>query len=227
MSVTAFRPRHIKAKVKVTVTNPDGTVAEVVEGEYEDPFTTDFDAMFYGLFTFPIQTPGGVPVHDVAGNVYYFYSPGSNVYATPYAGWCFVNCPYASVAASMYKGIGPGIWLYSSPFSPNNYVWANYANVITPITYYSPSTSPGANAVPGATYGGTATFTITQQMTNTSGSTITVYSFAVVVAVYSIYGGAMYTSPILVGINYFDLSSPITWSPSAGMTVTVTYQIPN
>ena len=227
MSVTAFRPRHIKAKVKVTVTNPDGTVAKVVEGEYEDPFTTDFDAMFYGLFTFPIQTPGGVPVHDVAGNVYYFYSPGSNVYATPYAGWCFVNCPYASVAASMYKGIGPGIWLYSSPFSPNNYVWANYANVITPITYYSPSTSPGANAVPGATYGGTATFTITQQMTNTSGSTITVYSFAVVVAVYSIYGGAMYTSPILVGINYFDLSSPITWSPSAGMTVTVTYQIPN
>jgi len=30
-----------------------------------------------------------------------------------------------------------------------------------------------------------------------------------------------------VGVNYFDLSSPITWSPSAGMTVTVTYQIPN
>jgi hypothetical protein len=64
-------------------------------------------------------------------------------------------------------------------------------------------------------------------MTNTSGSTITVTSFAVVVAVYSIYGGALYTTPILVGINYFDLSTPITWSPAAGMTVTVTYQIPN
>jgi len=227
MSLTVLRPGHLKAHVKVTVTNPDGTVAKVVEGDYEDPFTTDFDAMFYGLFTFPIQTQGGVAVHDVAGNIIYLYSPGSNIYATPYAGWCFVNCPGASNAASVYKGIGPGIWLYSSPFSPNNYVWGNFANLITPITYYSPTTTPGANSVPIATYGGTATFTISQQMTNTSGSTLTVTSFAVVVAVYSIYGGALYLTPSLVGINYFDLSSAITWSPAAGMTVTVTYQIPN
>ena len=227
MSLTTLRPGHLKAHVKVTITNPDGTVAKVVEGDYEDPFTIDFDAMFYGLFTFPIQTPGGVAIHDVAGNVYYLYSPGSNIYATPYAGWCFINCPGASNAAGMYKGISPGIWLYKSPFSPSNFVFGNYANVINNITYYTPSTTPGANSVPGATYGGTASFTISQQMTNTSGSTITVTSFAVVVAVYSIYGGALYTTPILVGINYFDLSSPITWSPAAGMTVTVTYQIPN
>ena len=227
MSLTVLRPGHLKAHVKVAITNPDGTEAKVVEGDYEDPFTTDFDSMFYGLFTFPIQTPGGVPIHDVADNVYYLYSPGSNIYATPYAGWCFINCPGASNSASAYKGIGPGIWLYKSPFSPSNSVGGNYANVINNITYYTPSTTPGANSVPSATYGGTASFTISQQMTNTSGSTITVTSFAVVVAVYSIYGGALNTTPILVGINYFDLSTPITWSPAAGMTVTVTYQIPN
>jgi len=227
MSVTVpiLRPRHIKAKVKITITNPDGSIAKVVEGEYEDPFTTDFDAMFYGLFTFPIQTPGGVPVHDVAGNVYYLYSPGSNVMATPYAGWCFVNCPNTPNAPYTLKM--PGIWLYKSPFSPYNYVWNNYANVVSDITYYSPTTTPGAGAVPGAMYGQTATFTITQQMTNTSGSTITVTSFAVVVAVYSIYGGTLLTTPVFVGVNYFDLSTPITWSPAAGMTVTVTYEIPN
>jgi len=227
MSVTVpvLRSRHIKAKVKITVTNPDGTVAQVVEGEYEDPFTTDFDAMFYGLFTFSIQTPGGVPVHDVAGNVIYLYSPGSNVFATPFAGWCFVNCPYTSNAPYTLKM--PGIWLYSSPFSPYNFVWSNYAYVITPITYYSPSTAPGANSVPGATYGQTATFTISQRMSNTSDITVTVASLAVVVAVYSIYGGTLLTTPIFVGINYFDLGTPITLSPAAGMTVTVTYQIPN
>ena len=225
LTVPVLRPRHLKAHVKVTVTNPDGTVAKVVEGDYEDPFTTDFDAMFYGLFTFPIQSPGGVPIHDVADNLIYLYSPGSNIYATPYAGWCFVNCPGASNAGYALKM--PGIWLYKSPFSPNNFVGANYANLITPITYYSPSTTPGANSVPSATYGGTATFTISQQMTNTSGSTLTVTSFAVVVAIYSIYGGALYLTPSFVGINYFDLSSAITWSPAAGMTVTVTYQVPN
>ena len=138
MSLTVLRPGHLKAHVKVTLTNPDGTVAKVVEGDYDDPFTTDFDAMFYGLFTFPIQTPGGVEIHDVADNVVYLYSPGSNIYATPYAGWCFVNCPGASNAASLYKGIGPGIWLYKSPFSPSNFVGGNYANVINNITYYTP-----------------------------------------------------------------------------------------
>ena len=50
---------------------------------------------------------------------------------------------------------------------------------------------------------------------------------AVVVAVYSIFGGALLATPIFVGINYFDLGTPITLSPAAGMTVTVTYQIPN
>jgi len=64
-------------------------------------------------------------------------------------------------------------------------------------------------------------------MTNTSGSTITVASFAVVAVLYGVVGGAWFTTPVYIGINYFDLSTPITWSPSAGMTVTVTYQIPN
>jgi len=227
MSVTVpmLRPRHIKAKVKITITNPDGSVAQVVEGEYEDPFTTDFDILFAGMFMFPLVSPTvGVVVHDVAGNMVYLFSPAS-LYYTPIASLCVVNCPYASNVGYTLKT--PGIWLYKSPFSPANYVWNNYANVISNITYYSPSVSPNDPNSVAAPYGGTATFTITQQMTNTSGSTITVTSFAVVAVLYGVVGGAWYTTPVYIGINYFDISPAITWSPAAGMTVQVTYQIPN
>jgi hypothetical protein len=227
MSVTvpALRPRHMKAKVKITITNPDGSVARVVEGEYDDPFTTDFDFLFSGMFMFPYVSPSsGVAVHDVAGNLVYLFSPAS-LYYTPIASLCVANCPYASNVGYTLKM--PGIWLYKSPFSPYNYVWANYSNLISNITYYSPSVSPNNPNSVAALYGGTATFTVTQQMTNTSGSTITVASFAVVAVLYGVVGGAWYTTPVYIGINYFDISPAITWSPSAGMTVTVTYQIPN
>lgn len=218
-------PLNLRAHVKILVTDPGGSVVREVEGDVTDGFTSDFVNWLWGALTYPLwQSQGGVAVHDVAGNVLMLWSPGA--YASPFLSLCVTGCPYTSNAP--YKLTMPGIWLYSSPFSPNPYVWGNYGNLITPITYYSPTPSPPIGTYPTVTYGGTASMSIAQQMTNTSGSTLTVSSFALVAAAYFITGGALNQTPAYIGILYFDLAalgqSPITWSPAAGMTVTVTIQ---
>lgn len=214
-------PLNLNAHVRIEVYDKDGKVVREIDADATDGFTADFVYLLWGMLTYPLWQPlGGVTVHDVAGNLVYLWSPGA--FATPLLGLCVTNCPNASATA--YKLTMPGIWLYSSPFSPNFYVWANYNNVITPITYYSPSPSPSIGTFPTVTYGGTASMSIVQQMTNTSGSTLTVTSFALTAALYS----TSESTPVFVGILYFDLAalgqSPITWSPAAGMTVTVTIQ---
>lgn len=221
-----FMNAHFKAHVKIVVTDPDGRPTRTIEGDVTDGFTTDFLYMLYGMLFYPLwQSGGGIAIHDVAGFEVDLWSPGA--YATPFLGLCVTSCPGTSNTAYTLKM--PGIWLYQSPFSPNPYVWANYNNLITNITYYSPSPSPGVHTYPTATYGGTSQFSITQQMTNTSGSTLTVSSFAVVGALYTITGGTLNQTPTFIGLLYFDLAalgqSPITWSPAAGMTVTATIQM--
>ena len=221
-----FVNAHFKAHVKIVVTDPDGKPTNTIEGDVTDGFTSDFVNLFFGMLFYPLyQSQGGVPVVDVAKNTIYLWSPGT--YATPFLGLCVTNCPGTS--GVIYSLKMPGIWLYKSPFSPYAYVWNNYNNLITNITYYSPSPSPSVGNFPSVSYGGTTQFSITQQMTNTSGSTLTVSSFAAVGALYSIVNGALNTPPVFIGFLYFDLAalgqSPITWSPAAGMTVTVTIQM--
>jgi len=97
-----------------------------------------------------------------------------------------------------------------------------YSYLITPVTYYTPSISPSISA----TIGATNTITITQNFTNTSGSPITIYSFAVVAALYPVTSSGLAGTPYFIDIAYFNLSTAVVWSPAAGMTVQASFQVP-
>jgi len=229
MSVNISRNRRpripLKATYKVIITNPDGSIAQVIEGKNDDPFTYDFVWLFYGSMIAPGQS---IDIPDVAGTELFLFTPGvpsgytGPAVAIPYPGYtlCLINCP--GTPNVPYKLKLPGIWLFSTPFSGQPQVSTIYSSLITNITYYTPSISPSITA----TIGTTNTITITQNFTNTSGSPITVYSFAVVVALYPVTSSGFAATPYFIDIAYFNLSAAVVWSPAAGMTVQVTFQVP-
>jgi len=47
---------HITVKFKVIMTNPDGSIAQVIEGKNDDPFSYDFVWLFYGSLIAPSQS---------------------------------------------------------------------------------------------------------------------------------------------------------------------------
>jgi len=189
MSVSVTRDRRprmpLKVTYKVIITNPDGSIAQVIEGKNDDPFTFSFVYLFYGSMIAPSQS---IDFPDVAGTELFIFTPnvprsyhGAAV-AIPYpaAALCLVNCP--GTPNVPYKLKLPGIWLFSTPFSGQPKVSSIYSSLITNVTYYTPAISPGITPNVGATN----TVTIMQSFTNTSGSPITVASFAVVAAFYPV-----------------------------------------
>lgn len=221
----ALMPR---AHVRIAVTDPSGKVVREIEGDVSDGFTQEFLNILWGMFTFPYwQGHGGLEIPDAADTLYTFWAPG-NTLASPFLGWCLFNCP--GTPNVVYHVNMPGVWLYSTPFSPYTYIGINYGALIYDVTYYPPSPSPALGVTPVASYGGTYQLSVTQMVVNTSGSTKTVTSMALVGALYPFTSGGLSATPIYFGVLYFDLAalgeSPITWSPAAGITVTVTIQLP-
>jgi len=229
MSVSVTRDRRLriplKATYKIIITNPDGSIAQVIEGKNDDPFSWNFPYLFYGSLIAPSQSQ---QIIDVSGTALFLFTPGvptsyqGPAVAIPYpaATLCLVNCPGTPNVPYTVKL--PGIWIFSTPFSGQPMVSSIYSYLITPITYYTPSISPGITP----NIGVTNTITITQNFTNTSGSPITVYSFAVVAALYPVTSSGLAGTPYFIDIAYFNLSAAVVWSPAAGMTVQASFQVP-
>jgi len=207
------------------MTNPDGSIAQVIEGTQDDPFTYDFVWLFYGSMVAPSQS---TDIPDVAGTELFLYTPNvpqdyTGPAATipyPAAILCLVNCPGTPNVPYTVKL--PGIWLFSTPFSGQPKVSNIYSYLITPVTYYTPSISQSISANVGATN----TITLSQNFTNSSSSTITVASFAVVAALYPVTSSGFAGTPYFVDIAYYNLPTPLTWSPGVALTVQVTFQVP-
>jgi len=229
MSVSVARDRRpripLKTTYKIILTNPDGSIAKVIEGTQEDPFSYSFVWLFYGSMIAPGQS---MDIPDVAGTELFLFTPtvpqsytGPAV-AIPYpaAALCLVNCPGTPNVS--YKLKLPGIWLFSSPFSGQPQVSTIYSSLITNVIYYTPSLSPSITA----TIGTTNTITLSQNFNNSSGSTITVSSFAVVAAFYPVTSSGLAGTPYFIDIAYYNLPAAVVWSPGVAMTVQVTFQVP-
>jgi len=63
---------HITVKFKVIMTNPDGSIAQVIEGTQDDPFSYDFVYLFYGSMIAPSQS---TDIPDVAGTELFLFTP--------------------------------------------------------------------------------------------------------------------------------------------------------
>jgi hypothetical protein len=229
MSVSVTRDRRLRIPLKATyriiITNPDGSIAQVIEGKNDDPFTYDFVWLFYGSMIAPSQS---IDIPDVAGTELFLFTPavpsgytGAAV-AIPYpdATLCLVNCPGTPNAPYTLKL--PGVWLFSTPFSGQPMVSSIYSYLITPVTYYTPSISQSISANVGATN----TITLSQNFTNSTSSTITVASFAVVAALYPVTSSGLAATPYFIDIAYYNLSPALAWSPGVALTVQVTFQVP-
>jgi len=216
---------HITVKFKVIITNPDGSIAQVIEGKNDDPFSYDFVWLFYGSMIAPGQA---TDIPDVAGTELFLFTPAvptgytGAAAAIPYpaAALCLVNCPGTPNAPYTLKL--PGIWLFSTPFSSQAQVSTIYSSLITPVTYYTPSISQSITA----TIGATNTITLSQNFTNSTSSTITVASFAVVAALYPVTSSGLAGTPYFVDMAYYNLPTPLAWSPGVALTVQVTFQVP-
>jgi hypothetical protein len=229
MSVSVTRDRRLriplKATYKIIITNPDGSIAKVIEGKNDDPFTYSFVWLFYGSMIAPSQS---IDIPDVAGTELFLFTPAvptgytGPAVAIPYpaAALCLVNCPGTPNVSYSIKL--PGIWIFSTPFSGQPKVSSIYSSLITNVIYYTPSLSPSITA----TVGATNTITITQNFTNSSGSPITLASFAVVAALYPVTSSGLAGTPYFIDISYFNLPTPVVWSPSAGMTVQASFTVP-
>jgi hypothetical protein len=210
-------------RLKVILVSPDGKKVEVLDATYKDPFTQNYVFFLDGLLSWPAwATAGGVPMTDAKNVGRYFWSPGA-LFASPLASLCVVNCPNTDLLAGTYAVTVPGFWLYSTPFtSPVNWAGEYYDYLISSLVYQSPTISPSAGTVPSAPFGGTASFTITQQIINPTSSTLTVYSTALVTAIYN----AGNPSPDLFDIAYFNFSPPISLSPGVAMIISATFSMP-
>ena len=229
MSVNVPRDRRPRIPItmtyKIIITSPDGSTAKVIEGKNDDPFSYDFVWLFYASMIAPSQA---TDIPDVAGTELFLFTPavpsgytGSAV-AIPYpaATLCLVNCPGTPNVSYTLKL--PGIWLFSTPFSGQPMVDNIYSSLITPVTYSTPSISESITA----TVGTPNTITLSQNSTNSSSSTITVASFAVVAALYPVTSSGFAATPYFVDVAYYNLPTPLAWSPGIALTVQVTFQVP-
>jgi len=216
----------VKAIVKVTLTNPEGKVLKVIEGESPDPFG-------FGFFTaFPIATGGlipSIPIPDIFNRLHtfdlYTPSPSSSLgYLVP--GFCLTDCPNAGSTPPN----GPGIWLFeAAPIITSANGWMFYAGeriaaftLIAGLSYspltvnvsFSSPSSPGDIVY--------RLYNIAQSITNTLSSPVSVRTIMLAGAVY----GTLSASPIYVPITFYVFTPPIVLSPGATMTVTVTLSFP-
>ncbi len=210
-------------RLKVILVSPDGTKVEVLDATYRDPFTQNYVLFLDGLLSWPAWAgAGGIGITNVRNYAYSFWSPGTR-FASPLASLCVVNCPNTNLLSGTYVITVPGFWLYSTPFSsPYNRAGPLYSYVISSLNYYTPTISPPPGYLPNIPYGGTTTFTINQQIVNPTSNTITVYSAALVVAMYN----AGNPSPDLFDIAYFNFSPAISLSPGVGMIISATFSMP-
>jgi len=210
-------------RLKVILVSPDGTKVEVLDAVYRDPFTQNYVFFLDGLLSWPAWAgAGGIGITNVKNYTYVFWSPGTR-FASPLASLCVVDCPNLDLLSGTYAVTVPGFWLYSTPFtSPVNWAGEYYDYFISSLNYQTPTISPPPGTVPSAPFGGTASLTITQLITNPTSKTITVYSAALVTAMYN----ASNLSPDLFDIAYFNFSPPITLSPGVGMIISATFEIP-
>jgi hypothetical protein len=210
-------------RLKVILVSPDGTKVEVLDATYRDPFTQNYVFFLDGLLSWPAWAgAGGVPMTNAKNVGRYFWSPGA-LFASPLASLCVVNCPNTDLLSGTYVVTVPGFWLYSTPFtSPVNWAGEYYDYLISSLVYQTPTISPSPGTVPSAPFGGTASFTINQQIINPTSSTITVYSTALVTAMYA----AGNSSPDLFDIAYFNFSPAISLSPGVAMIISATFSMP-
>jgi len=232
MSVSVPRDRRPRVPItttyKIIVINPDGSIAKVIEGKNEDPFTYDFAWLFYASLIAPVVASSqSIYIYDVAGTELYLFTPAvpSGILypaaAIPYpaAALCLVNCPGTPNVPYTLKL--PGVWLFSTPMPNPPSVNGIYSYLISNVTYYTPSVS----GIIMAFMGSPNTITLSQAITNTSGSTITVYSFAVVAAFYPVTSSGLAGTPYFIDIAYYNLPTPLTWSPGIALNVQVTFQV--
>jgi len=216
----------VKATVKVTLTDPEGKVLKVIEGENPDPFTYSFFSVFQANINGPTSS---ITIYDPFGNEYAFDfvtpSPSTSLGYLA-ASLCLTNCPNAGSTPPN----GPGIWLFNIvPGAGITQGWSiySYFGITSPYFIYGLSYSPLAvstgssspsspgDIVYGLTY-------VTQSITNTLSSPVNVYTIVLVGAVY----GSLSASPVYVPITFYMFSPPIVLSPGVTMTVTVTLSFP-
>jgi hypothetical protein len=210
-------------RLKVVLVSPDGTKVEVLDATYKDPFTQNYVFFLDSMLSWPAWAgTGGVPMTNAKSVGRYFWSPGT-LFASPLASLCVVNCPNTNLLSGTYAVTVPGFWLYSTPFtSPVNWAGSYYGYLISSLNYQTPTISPSAGNIPPTPFGGTASFTINQQIVNPTSNIYTVYSAALVAAIYN----AGNSSPDLFDIAYFNFSPAVSLSPGVTMFITATFSIP-
>jgi len=210
-------------RLKVILVSPDGKKVEVLDATYRDPFTQNYVFFLDGMLSWPAWVAAkGMTLTNAKNVGRIFWSPGA-AFASPLASLCVVNCPNTDILSGTYAVTVPGFWLYSTPFtSPVNWAGEYYGYLISSLNYQTPTISPSAGNYPSAPFGGTASFTINQQIINPTSSVRTVYSAALVVAMYN----AGSSSPDLFDIAYFNFSPAISLSPGVAMIISATFSMP-
>jgi len=216
----------VKATVKVTLTDQDGKVLKVIEGESPDPFGSGFLNIIRsnarGLLS-------SITMTDVFNRPHTFdiFTPSpSSLLGYLIPGFCLINCPNVGLTPPD----SPGIWLYSGvPFTGAANGWIFYVGsgifpptLITGLSYSPPIVNVGTStpSSPGdIVY---QLLNITQSITNTLSSPVNVFTVMLVGAFY----GTLSASPAYMPVTFYVFSPPIVFSPGATMTVTVTLSFP-
>jgi len=215
--------RGMTVRLKVILVSPGGKKVEVLDATYRDPFTQNYVFFLDGMLSWPAWVAAnGMNLSNAKNVGRIFWSPGA-AFASPLASFCVVNCPNTDILSGTYAVTVPGFWLYSTPFtSPVNWAGQYYGYLISSLNYQTPTISPSAGNYPSTPFGSTASFTINQLIINPTSSTHTIYSAALVTAIYN----AGSSSPDLFDIAYFNFSPPIALSPAVGMIITATFEMP-
>jgi len=212
----------IGAKVKVTLTGPDGKVLKVIEDENPDPFDRQFLMLtFEGFF----GQVGAISIQDIFYNTLWVYvSPTST-----FLGFGALSMPPCLIGCGGLPNSppnGPGLLFFSDDLSSSYSCRVSVVNCSSPVTSgiaYSPlKVSPSFVEDAFGPNPGMASFTVSQSATNVSGSPITVTVVSLIAAI----AGTANPSPALIPVSLFALSPPLVWSPGVTITVSVTYIFP-
>jgi len=212
----------VKATVKVMLTDPDGRVLKVIEGENPDPFDEQFLTLIFEGFFGQI---GSFAIQDIFYNILWVYVSPTNTFP----GFGALSMPPCLIGCGGLPNSppnGPGFWFFSDDLSSIASCGVSVVNCVSPVTSgiaYSPlSVSPGSVADVFGPNPGMASFTVSQSATNVSGSPITVTFVSLVAAI----AGTANPSPTLIPVSLFVFSPPLVWSPGVTITVSITYTFP-
>jgi len=208
----------VKATVKVTLTDPDGKVLKVIEGENPDPFDQQFLMLLLQGFFGEV---GDYSIIDIFYNTHWVYVsptstfPGFGALSMPP---CLLNC--GGLPNSPPNG--PGILFFSD--NPPCSVSVVYCSsmITSGIAYSSLNVSPQDIANAFGHNPGMASFTVSQSATNVGGSPITVTIISLIAAI----AGTANPSPVLIPVSFYYFSPPIIWSPGVTITASITYIFP-